>query len=78
MFFLERNDMDLFKKTFGYIISYNSIEDSLIDVGQILSSKGMKTSRQDCLEILKNHKINSLQKFKPLALKLVFLFIKIS
>ena len=70
--------MDLFKKTFGYIISFKILDDSLIDIGEVLSNKGMNTSRQDCLEILESHKIYSLQKFKPQALKLVFLFIKIS
>ena len=70
--------MDLIKKTFGYIISFKIIDDTLIDIGEILSNKGMSTSRQDCLEILESHKIYSLQKFKPQALKLVFLFIKIS
>lgn len=70
--------MDLIKKTFGYIISFKIIDDTLIDIGEILSNKGINTSRQDCLEILESHKIYSLQKFKPQALKLVFLFIKIS
>ena len=70
--------MDLIKKTFGYIISFKIIDDTLIDIGEILSNKGMNTSRQDCLEILESYKIYSLQKFKPQALKLVFLFIKIS
>ena len=70
--------MDLIKKTFGYIISFKIIDDTLIDIGEILSNKGMSTSRQDCLEILESHKIYSLQNFKPQALKLVFLFIKIS
>ena len=70
--------MDLFKKTFGYIISFKILDDSLIDIGEVLSNKGMNTSRQDCLSILGSHKIYSLQKFKPQALKLVFLFIKIS
>ena len=51
------------KKTFGYIISSQTMDNSLIDVGEIISRKGLNTSRKDCLQVLSVYGVDDIKKF---------------
>ena len=69
--------MDL-KKTLSYIISSNIIENSLLDVGEVIAKKGFNTSRKDCLEVLDIYGIKRLKDFKEKSIKLILFYIRVA
>ena len=70
-----KNDL---KKIFSYITSSNVIDSSSFDLAQVLASKGQKTSRKDCLDVLSVYDIYTLNSFKLKSMKLILFYIKIA
>ena len=69
--------MDL-KKTLSYIISSNIIDNSLLDVGEVIAKKGFNTSRKDCLDVLDIYGVKRLKDFKEKSIKLILFYIKVA
>ena len=65
------------KKAFGYIISSQTLDNSLIDIGEIISRKGISTSRKDCLQVLSVYGVDDIKKFTDTSLKLVMFYLKV-
>ena len=70
-----KNDLN---KTFSFITSSSFFEGPSLDIAEILAKKGPKTSRKECLDVLKGYGIKNLKSFKESSLKLVLFYIKIS
>ena len=66
------------KNTFSYIISSKIIENSLLDVGEVIAKKGFNTSRKDCLEVLDIYGFKSLKDFKEKSIKLILFYIRVA
>ena len=65
-------------KTLSYIISSNTIENSLLDVGEVIAKKGLNTSRKDCLEVLDIYGVKRLKDFKEKSIKLILFYIRVA
>ena len=65
------------KKIFGYILSSKELEDSLMDVAQVISEKGSKATRTDCLKALSIYGIKEMASFKKGSLRLLLFYLKV-
>ena len=61
-----KNDLN---KTFSFITSSSFFEGASLDIAEILAKKGPKTSRKECLDVLKGYGIKNLKSFKHLYRK---------
>lgn len=69
--------MNDLKKIFGHILNSKELENSLMDVAQVIAEKGISSTRNDCLKALKIYGINDIKKFKKSSIKLLIFYIKI-
>lgn len=65
------------KKTFGYILSSKELEDSLMDVAQVISEKGSKATRIDCLKALSIYGVKEMASFRKGSLRLLLFYLKV-
>ena len=70
-----QNDL---KKIFSYIISSNIIDGSSLELAKVLASKGQRTSRKECLDVLSSYGIGNLNSFRQNSMKLILFYIRIA
>jgi len=71
-------DIDNLKRNFSYIISNNTLSDSIIDVGQIVAEKGTLANRKEVISVLQANGIKDLKAFNDSSIKLILLYIKLA
>ncbi len=72
-----KNDLAL-KDAFEIILSIETIEKPFIDMAELIYTKGLKTTKQDTLEVIINNKLNDYDGFKKIALKLIIRYIRLA
>lgn len=69
--------MNDLKKIFSYILNSKELDNSMMDLAQVIAENGTLSTRNDCLNALKTYGVNDIKKFKKSSIKLLIFYIKI-
>ncbi len=69
--------MNDFQLSFGYILSTNLLDNMAADIAQLLSLKGVNTTRTEVLEVLSEYDITEIEKFKDTSIALLLFYLKV-
>lgn len=71
-----RDDLTL-KEAFEVILSIDIMEEPFIDMAELIYKKGIRTTKQETLEVVRQNKFNNYLEFKKISLELILRYIRV-